>query len=152
MKRRFSEDTWRSDPAFRGLVAAIRALRSDDDLASFLRDVGTLSELRAWSERLEVARLLTRGYSYRQVARLTGASTTTVTRVAQFLEGGRGGYRKVLEATVGDTPKPGPVVAATLREIGAPRGEGKRDPTDHRRPGGASLLQKYLEKNAGKGS
>ena len=82
-------------------------------MKNFLRDVGTLSELQAWSERLEVARLLARGWSYRQVARETGTSTTTVTRVAHFLENGSGGYRSVLKThrhhrmniDKGNTPK-----------------------------------------------
>lgn len=63
---------------------------------NFLRDIGTLSELQAWSERFEVAKLLAQGLSYRDVAAKTGASTTTVTRVAKFIENGPGGYRKVL--------------------------------------------------------
>ena len=66
-------------------------------MAEFLRDVATLSELQAWSERLEVAKQLARGLSYRQVAAHTGASTTTVTRVAKFIENGAGGYRRYLK-------------------------------------------------------
>ncbi len=64
-------------------------------MAAFLRDIGTLSELQAWSERLEVARELVQGRSYREVSMKTGASTATVTRVAKFLENGSG-YRAVL--------------------------------------------------------
>lgn len=67
-------------------------------MENMLRDIATLSELQAFSERLEVARLLSQGLSYRNVAAQTGASTTTVTRVAHFLENGEGGYRKVLNA------------------------------------------------------
>lgn len=96
MKRRFTEDSWRREPWFKALTAAFRACRTDEEIADFLRDVATLSELQALSERLEVARLLGRGLSYRQVAAQTGASTTTVTRVAHFLENGEGGYRRVL--------------------------------------------------------
>ena len=98
MKRRFTEDSWRKEPWFRSLTKALLANKNEEDLANFLRDVGTLSELQAWSERLEVARLLGQGLSYRQVAKVTGASTTTVTRVAHFLENGEGGYRKILHA------------------------------------------------------
>lgn len=96
MKRRFTEDSWRREPWFRGLVSAIRSCKSETDVENLLRDIATLSELQALSERLEVARLLSRGLSYRQVAAETGASTTTVTRVANFLENGEGGYRQVL--------------------------------------------------------
>lgn len=98
MKRRFTEDSWRREPWFKGLVSAFRSRRSEKDMEDFLRDIATLSELQALSERLEVARLLAEGLSYRQIAKETGASTTTVTRVASFLENGTGGYRDVLHA------------------------------------------------------
>lgn len=96
MKPRFTEDSWRKEPWFRALASAFRGCRTEEEVADFLRDVATLSEMQAMSERLEVARLLGRGLSYRQVAAQTGASTTTVTRVAHFLENGEGGYRRVL--------------------------------------------------------
>jgi TrpR-related protein YerC/YecD len=97
MKRRFTEDSWRKEPWFKHLVAALLSCKNEQGLGDFLRDVATLSELQAFSERLEVARLLSQGLSYRQVAAKTGASTTTVTRVAHFLENGCGGYRAVLK-------------------------------------------------------
>jgi TrpR-related protein YerC/YecD len=97
-KRRFTEGGWRRDPWFRSLCAAIAACKSELEIADFLRDVGTLSELQAWSERLEVAKQLAQGIPYRKVAENTGASTTTVTRVARFLENGEGGYRRILHA------------------------------------------------------
>lgn len=96
MKRRFTEDSWRKEPWFKSLVTAMRSRKTDVDMENFLRDIATLSELQALSERLEVARLLAQGLSYRQVAAKTGASTTTVTRVASFIENGEGGYRDVL--------------------------------------------------------
>lgn len=97
MKRRFTEDSWRREPWFKALVGAFLSCKNDEQMTKFLRDIGTLSELQAWSERLEIARLLGRGFSYRQVSRMTGASTTTITRVAQFLENGEGGYRDFLQ-------------------------------------------------------
>ena len=72
-------------------------LWSEDAVADFLRDIATLSELQAMSERLEVAKQLKKGLSYREVSKNTGASTTTVTRVARFIENGQGGYKKYLE-------------------------------------------------------
>lgn len=97
MKRRFTEESWRREPWFKGLIAAFLACKNEEQMENFLRDVSTLSEMQALSERLEVARLLGRGLSYRQVASMTGASTTTVTRVANFIENGEGGYRRVLK-------------------------------------------------------
>lgn len=98
MKRRFTEDSWRKEPWFRSLCTALLTCKTEGDMANFLRDIATLSELQAFGERLEVARLLAQGLSYRDIAQQTGASTTTVTRVAKFLENGEGGYRNVLNA------------------------------------------------------
>ena len=95
-RKRFTEDAYRREPWFRSLCQALLTCKNEEDMGSFLRDVGTLSELQAWGERLEVARQLSKGLSYREVARITGASTTTVTRVAKFIENGPGGYRKIL--------------------------------------------------------
>ena len=96
MKPRFTEDSWRKEPWFKGFISAVKACKTEQDLENFFRDIATLSELQAFGERLEVARLLSQGLSYRQIAAQTGASTTTVTRVANFLENGEGGYRFVL--------------------------------------------------------
>lgn len=97
MKRRFTEDSWRKEPWFQALVSAFRSCRSDEQMTNLLRDIATLSELKAFGERLEIAKLLGKGLSYRQVASMTGASTTTITRVADFIENGEGGYREVLK-------------------------------------------------------
>ena len=130
MKRRFTDDSWRKEPWFKGLCAALRDCETEEELQNFLRDVATLSELQAWSERLEVARLIAQGLSYRQVAGQTGASTTTVTRVAHFLENGEGGYRKVLHAHRHHRMKVGPKSG---------KGGGERMVKK-------SVLQKYLDK------
>lgn len=97
MKRRFTEDSWKREPWFRALSKALVSCKTEEAMDAFLRDVATLSEMQAMGERLEVARLLAQGLSYRKVAAQTGASTTTVTRVAHFLENGEGGYRAVLK-------------------------------------------------------
>ena len=97
MKKRFTENTWKNDPWFASLTSFLLSCKTKEDMECALRDIGTLSELQAWSERLEVAKQLSRGLSYRQVAENTGASTTTVTRVAKFIENGEGGYRKYLQ-------------------------------------------------------
>lgn len=94
----YTERNWRKHPAFEALCEALCSCQTPAEVADLLRDIGTLSELWAWSERLDVARLLAQGKPYREVAELTGASTTTVTRVARFLREGEGGYRRVLNA------------------------------------------------------
>ena len=95
-KRRFTEESWHSHPWFKALCSALFSCKHEEEIADVLRDIGTLSELQAWSERLEVAKQLAAGLTYRQVAANTGASTTTVTRVARYLENGTG-YKKLLK-------------------------------------------------------
>ena len=48
------------------------------------------------AHRWQVARLLEEGLPYLEVARRAHGSTTTVTRVAQWLRNGEGGYRLAL--------------------------------------------------------
>ena len=99
-KQRFTESEWRNNPWFRQLCRALLLCRTEGDLANFLRDVATLSELKALGERFEVARQLDQGASYREASESTGASTATVTRVARFFNDGAGGYRRTLEQFV----------------------------------------------------
>jgi TrpR-related protein YerC/YecD len=83
------------------LFAAIVALRDKEQARRFFRDLCTLSELEAMARRLEVARLVDAGIPYLEVARRTGASTATVTRVAQWLNHGEGGYRAAIRKSSG---------------------------------------------------
>jgi TrpR-related protein YerC/YecD len=81
----------------RELAQAILSLRDEDEALRFLRDVCTVTELRELSERWQVARLLDDGVSYVEIARQTGASSATISRVNQWLRYGRGGYRLVID-------------------------------------------------------
>jgi TrpR-related protein YerC/YecD len=81
------------------LAAAIRSLGSDDEVKRFLRDLCTRAELEALAHRWLIARLLDEGCSYLAVADRADASTTTVTRVSQWLHHGAGGYQIALERT-----------------------------------------------------
>jgi TrpR-related protein YerC/YecD len=79
------------------LFEAILALRALDEARAFFRDLCTLAELEALTHRWQVARLLEEGLPYQEISRRTGASTTTVTRVAHWLRHGEGGYRRALD-------------------------------------------------------
>jgi TrpR-related protein YerC/YecD len=80
----------------RELFQAIASLRNPDEVERFLRDLCTRSELDAMAHRWEVAKLLSEGLPYLEIARRAQASTTTVTRVAQWLRNGEGGYALAL--------------------------------------------------------
>src|SRR3712207_955260 len=90
------ETTWQTAET-RDLFGTILTLRDADEAALFFRDLCTLSELEAMTHRWQAARLVDEGLPYHEVARRTGASTTTVTRVAHWLRHGEGGYRLALE-------------------------------------------------------
>jgi len=78
------------------LITTIASLRDVELTKRFLRDLCTRSELDAMAQRWEVAQLVDQSVPYQQIARRTGASTATITRVAQWLRHGEGGYASVL--------------------------------------------------------
>jgi TrpR-related protein YerC/YecD len=88
---------WRS-PAVEQLADVLVSIDNRESMLAFLRDVCSHNELSTLAQRLEVARLVDQGVPYAEVARRLGASTATVTRVAQWLRHGEGGYRAVLDA------------------------------------------------------
>ncbi len=78
---------------------ALLSLKTREEMDAFLSDLCTPAELRAFSERWAVARLLDeKAKTYREIAAEAGASPTTVVRVARFLrEMQHQGYRLVLD-------------------------------------------------------
>lgn len=79
------------------LFGTILSLRTLEEAKRFFRDLCTLAEIEAMTHRWHAARLLDQGLPYHEVARRTGASTTTVTRVAHWLRHGEDGYRLALD-------------------------------------------------------
>ena len=79
------------------LAAAIRSLRTTDEVTRFLRDLCTRAELEALAHRWQTARLVDDGVSYVEIAQRVPTSTATVTRVAQWVRHGAGGYRIALD-------------------------------------------------------
>lgn len=79
------------------LAKAFLTLKTDQEVLNFLRDLLTPAEIEEFSNRLEIARLLEKGMPYLEIAKKAGVSTTTVTRVAQWLFSGCGGYETVLK-------------------------------------------------------
>lgn len=78
------------------LCDAIVAITDKEEAYRFLEDVATFSEIKAFSQRLQVASLLMKGMSYPQIVQATGASTATISRVKKFVDYGTDGYRDVL--------------------------------------------------------
>ena len=65
--------------------------------AVFFEDICTFKELQDISQRLEVAKMLSKGKSYQTVSKETGASTATISRVNRCLVYGNGGYKTILD-------------------------------------------------------
>ena len=84
-------------PGLDELAAALISLRTADEAQRFLRDLCTLPELEALTHRWATVRLLEEGVPYLEIAERVPTSTATVTRVAQWLRHGTGGYRIALE-------------------------------------------------------
>ncbi|NUM25432.1 MAG: helix-turn-helix domain-containing protein [Candidatus Buchananbacteria bacterium] len=79
------------------LYRAILSLKTTQDCRRFFRDLLTIEEITEFSKRWQAVRLLNQNKSYREVARQTGLSTTTVARVAHWLYRGEGGYNLALK-------------------------------------------------------
>jgi TrpR-related protein YerC/YecD len=98
-----SETTPRHDleeiPGLDELADAVLTVRTRDELKRFLRDLCTLGELEALAHRWQIVRLLDEGLPYLEIAERVHTSTATVTRVAQWLRHGAGGYALALERT-----------------------------------------------------
>jgi TrpR-related protein YerC/YecD len=78
------------------LAAAFLQLRTRDEAKRFLRDLCTRGELEALAHRWQIVRLLDEGLPYLEIAERVHTSTATVTRVAQWLRHGAGGYELAL--------------------------------------------------------
>lgn len=87
------EKDLQENSAFQSLCDVITKIKTPQQAENFLRDIATFKELKDMSERLEAARLVSEGLSYRKINEKTGISTATITRVAYWLHHGMGGYK-----------------------------------------------------------
>jgi TrpR-related protein YerC/YecD len=83
-------------PGLDDLAEAVLTVRTRDEAKRFLRDLCTLGELEALAHRWHIARLLDQKLPYLDIAERVHTSTATVTRVAQWLRHGAGGYELAL--------------------------------------------------------
>jgi len=80
-----------------GLLRAFLALETADEAWAFLQDVCTIHEVHDMAQRLAVARMLADGEHYTRIQEITGASTTTISRVSRSLNYGADGYTTVID-------------------------------------------------------
>ena len=85
------------DDNTKALFEAILSLSSVEECEMFFQDICTIKEIQDISQRYEVARMLDEGKFYQEIARETGASTATISRVNKAIQYGAGGYLLALE-------------------------------------------------------
>lgn len=82
----------------KAIFRAILKLKTEDECRKFFRDLMTLEEIQNISERWNAVLLLDEGkLSYREIAKKTGMSTTTVGRISWWVRYGEGGYPLILK-------------------------------------------------------
>ena len=86
-------------PGLDELAPAMLATRTPDEVSRFLRHLCTLRHLAALPPRWRTAPLHEECVPYVEIAERVPTSTATVTRVAQWLRHGTGGYRTALDRT-----------------------------------------------------
>ena len=79
------------------LFDAILQLQTRDECYMFFEDLCTVNELKAMSQRLVVAKMLSEGRVYSDIVEATGASTATISRVKRSLEYGCDSYSLVFD-------------------------------------------------------
>ena len=79
------------------LFKAVLELKNIDECYKFFEDIATITELKAISQRIQVANMLREKKVYTEIAEATGASTATISRVNKCLNYGQGGYNIVLD-------------------------------------------------------
>ncbi len=81
----------------KALFEAVLQLRTVEECRRFFYDLCTPAEMEEFADRFRVAKLLIKDIPYRTISEQTGVSTTTVGRVARFLNHGHNGYKTVLD-------------------------------------------------------
>lgn len=78
------------------LMDCILTLKDKKECYDFFEDLCTIKEIQDISQRLEVAQLLMQKVKYQDIAKKTGASTATISRVNRSLMYGNDSYEMVL--------------------------------------------------------
>lgn len=77
------------------LYKAILELRTYEECEDFFDDLCTVTELKAISQRIMVAKMLRDKRVYNDIVAATGASTATISRVNRSLIYGCNGYEEI---------------------------------------------------------
>lgn len=83
------------------LFQAVLTLKSVDECYAFFEDLCTVPEIKAMSQRILVAHMLSTKRVYSDIVAQTGASTATISRVNRSLHYGCDGYEMVFKRLEG---------------------------------------------------
>lgn len=78
------------------LFSAMLKLESIEECYMFFEDLCTVNELHSLAQRYDVAKKLSQGLTYQQIAAETGASTATISRINRCLTYGADGYQMMI--------------------------------------------------------
>jgi TrpR-related protein YerC/YecD len=83
------------------LFQAVLSLKTPEECYAFFEDLCTVPEIKAMSQRLLVAHMLSTKQNYQHIVHITHASTATISRVNRSLNYGSDGYSLVFDR-IGD--------------------------------------------------
>ena len=92
-----TEKNSRKNETVDALFDAILSLESREECYAIFEDLCTVPELKAISQRIVVAKMLSDDRVYSDIVKETGASTATISRVNRSLQFGCNGYEKIFE-------------------------------------------------------
>ncbi len=84
---------------FIDFARALASVRNSLEAANFVKDLLSEQESLMLSRRLQIARLLDKGFTYQEIHKVMKVSNTTITKVQTWLNLYGEGYRLVLKRT-----------------------------------------------------
>lgn len=79
------------------LFEGVLSLKTKEECYRFFEDICTINEIKAFEQRLQVAKMLADKRTYLDISSTTGASTATISRINRALNYGSDGYKLILE-------------------------------------------------------
>ena len=79
-----------------GFCKALATLKTPEEAAQFLKDLLSKQEAEMLAKRIEIARLLIKGFTYENIKKALKVSYGTVARVSEWLATSGEGYRLVV--------------------------------------------------------
>ncbi|MBU3179583.1 YerC/YecD family TrpR-related protein [Clostridium psychrophilum] len=79
------------------LFEGVLSLKTKEECYRFFEDISTINEIKAFEQRLQVAKMLSDKRTYLDISGTTGASTATISRINRALNYGSDGYKLILD-------------------------------------------------------